>query len=48
MGGMLPSKQIGKPEDVAESYRGLINDANITGQCVRTEGGQGLIPAMTI
>lgn len=42
MGEKLATGRAGRPEDVAQSYLGLLGDGNVTGSMVRTDGG-GLI-----
>ena len=42
MGEKLATGRVGRPEDVAESYLGLLRDGNVSGSMVRTDGG-GLI-----
>jgi NAD(P)-dependent dehydrogenase (short-subunit alcohol dehydrogenase family) len=42
MGEKLATGRAGGPEDVAESYVGILKDGNMTGSMVRTDGG-GLI-----
>lgn len=37
--GMLPTGEVGQPEDVAESYLGAIKDWNNTGTMITSDGG---------
>lgn len=41
--GKLATGRVPKPEDVAETYLGLLKDGNIDGVTVRTDGGHFLI-----
>jgi NAD(P)-dependent dehydrogenase (short-subunit alcohol dehydrogenase family) len=39
MGKKCATGRAGQPEDVAESYLAILNDGNMTGGMVRTDGG---------
>jgi NAD(P)-dependent dehydrogenase (short-subunit alcohol dehydrogenase family) len=40
MGKKCATGRAGQPEDVAESYLAILNDGNMTGGMVRTDGGR--------
>jgi NAD(P)-dependent dehydrogenase (short-subunit alcohol dehydrogenase family) len=39
MGEKCATGRAGQPEDVAESYLAILNDGNMTGGLIRTDGG---------
>ncbi|KAK1916207.1 hypothetical protein P3342_004023 [Pyrenophora teres f. teres] len=39
MGAKMATGKVGRPEDVAESYLGLLKDGNVDGVVVRSDGG---------
>jgi NAD(P)-dependent dehydrogenase (short-subunit alcohol dehydrogenase family) len=39
VGEKLATGRVGRPEDVAESYLGVLKDGNMTGGMIRTDGG---------
>jgi NAD(P)-dependent dehydrogenase (short-subunit alcohol dehydrogenase family) len=43
MASKIPTGRPGRPEDVAETYLGLLKDCNVDGVMVRTDGGGLLV-----
>jgi NAD(P)-dependent dehydrogenase (short-subunit alcohol dehydrogenase family) len=39
MGSKMATGRVGRPEDVAETYLGILRDLNMDGSMIRTDGG---------